>query len=174
MMVRSSVFRAVGGFNPRVIAAEDDEFCLRVGKKGHRLIRLPEPMTEHDLNMKRFSEWWRRSIRNGHGFAEVGTMHPPHLAREQKRVWVYGLLLPLAALGAVAVGLWPVALLVVALYGVSWWRTATGLQGEGLSPGMARHQALFLTLSKFPNLIGMLTYHWRRTRGADATIIEYK
>ena len=34
--------------------------------------------------------------------------------------------------------------------------------------------ALLLTLSKFPNLIGMATYHWRRGRNAQMRIIEYK
>lgn len=175
MMVRVSAFREVGGFNPNVIAAEDDEFCLRLGKSGHRVVRLPEEMTRHDINMTRFREWWKRTIRNGHGFAQVGRMHEPHLLKERQRVWFYGLALPLTALIGLVGGLWPVTLLVVAVYVANWWRTARGLrQSEGLSPGMARHQAIYLTLAKIPNLIGMMTYHIRRWRGSDATIIEYK
>jgi hypothetical protein len=38
----------------------------------------------------------------------------------------------------------------------------------------ALHHALFLSLSKFPNLIGMLTYYLRKRRGAAMRIIEYK
>jgi hypothetical protein len=36
-----------------------------------------------------------------------------------------------------------------------------------------RHAA-FLTLSKFPNVIGMIRYHWRRFSHAQMRIIEYK
>ena len=174
MMVRADVFRAVGGFNPRVIASEDDEFCLRVGKAGHRVVRLPEQMTRHDANMTRFGEWWKRTIRNGHGFAEVGRMHDPHFKRERQRVWVYGGLLPLVLILSLLAGFWAGVLLVLAVYGWNWWRTAEGLRYDGLRPGQARHHALFLTISKIPNMIGMLTYHRRRLTQADATIIEYK
>ncbi len=174
MMVRASVFRELGGFNPTVIASEDDEFCLRVGKAGYRILRLPEQMTRHDFAMTKFSAWWRRTIRNGHGFAEVGRMHPPHFLRERQRVWVYGALLPLAFLVSLIMGFRLGMLLVLGLYVFSWFRTADRLKYDGLGPWQARHHALFLTISKIPNLIGMLTYHRRRLRGADATIIEYK
>ncbi|KAA8608479.1 glycosyl transferase, partial [Salipiger aestuarii] len=36
MMVRAKAFRAIGGFDPAVIAAEDDEFCTRLRKGGWR------------------------------------------------------------------------------------------------------------------------------------------
>ena len=75
MMVRTQAFRNTGGFNPNVIAAEDDEFCLRLDKAGWKLRRLPLAMTWHDAAMTRFSAWWRRTIRDGHGFAQVGFMH---------------------------------------------------------------------------------------------------
>jgi hypothetical protein len=45
---------------------------------------------------------------------------------------------------------------------------------EGLPGREAMHHALFLSLSKFPNLLGMLTYHWRRWQGNEMNIIEYK
>jgi hypothetical protein len=38
----------------------------------------------------------------------------------------------------------------------------------------ALHQAIFLSLSKFPNLIGMLTYKLRKWQGVAMQIIEYK
>ncbi len=174
MMVRASVFRALGGFNPTVIASEDDEFCLRVGKAGHKLLRLPEQMTRHDTAMFRFTEWWRRTIRNGHGFAEVGRMHDPHFKRERQRVWVYGGVLPLIAILSALFGVWLGVIAVLAIYYYNWSRTADGLLGQGLRKWQARHHAFFLTISKIPNMIGLLTYHKRRLRGDAATIIEYK
>ncbi|NDV98283.1 glycosyltransferase family 2 protein [Salipiger sp. PrR002] len=173
MMVRAEAFAEVGGFDPTVIAAEDDEFCIRLRKAGWTLERIPHEMTRHDAAMTRFSQWWRRAVRTGHGFAQVGHLHPEYFTTERKRALVYALGLPLLLLlGLLIVG--PLALLVLAAYPLNWARTARGLRREGLPVPEARRHALLLTLSKFPNLVGMATYHWRRLRQAPMRLIEYK
>ncbi|WP_373283078.1 glycosyltransferase [Cribrihabitans marinus] len=172
MMVRATAFEQVGGFDETVIAAEDDEFCLRLAGKGWRLERLPSPMTRHDAGMTRFSEWWRRAERAGHGFAQVGRMHPGHFRAERRRVIVFGLLLPLLALS----GIWfaPALLLASALYALSFLRAWQGLRRDGLPVVEAAHQALFLVASKFPNLVGMIRYAAHRLRRHAPRIIEYQ
>ncbi|MDO6479806.1 glycosyltransferase [Shimia thalassica] len=173
MMVRSQAFEMVGGFNPSVIAAEDDEFCIRVGAAGWRLHRLPESMTRHDANMTRFDQWWQRAIRSGHGFAQVGHLHPDYFVPERRRVWVFGAILPVLALVGLVTSLWLTAIGVVA-YALSYWRTKLGLIQSGLLPERARRHAVYLTLSKVPNLRGMLTFYWRHFKGRSMNIIEYK
>lgn len=169
MLVRAEAFRAVGGFNPDLIAGEDPEFSLRLGKAGWRLERLPLPMTLHDAAMTSFGQWWKRTVRTGHCFAEIGRMHPPHFRGEIRRVWIYGLALPLIfVLGLFTSPL--IALAVVALYLLSFVKTLGGLRGQP----MAAKQAGLLTLAKIPNLIGMLAYHRSRARGEAVRIIEYK
>ncbi len=172
MMVRSRAYIEAGGFDARVIAAEDDEFCQRIAKAGWGLRRLPVEMTRHDAAMARFGQWWRRAVRSGHGFAQVGEMHPGYFARERARVWVYGLVLPLLAVAGL---FWlPLLVGVLAAYALSYAKTAQGLRKSGMSTRDALHQGIFLSLSKFPNLIGILTYHSRKWRGAAMRIIEYK
>ena len=173
MVVRASAYRDAGGYNARVIAAEDDEFCLRLGKAGWRLQRLPIAMTCHDAAMMRFGQWWRRAVRSGHGFAQVGDLHPEFFRPERRRVWFYGLILPLLFLAGLLWSGW-LAAGVAALYLLSYLRSAYGLKRAGLAWPKAAHQALFLSLSKFPNLIGMFTYFWRKVRASDMRIIEYK
>lgn len=173
MMVRAAAYDQAGGFDPVVIAAEDDEICIRLAKAGWRLTRLPVAMTRHDAAMTRFSQWWRRAVRSGHGFAQVGYLHPEYFVRERQRAWLFAAILPLIALAGAAVSPWlPVA--VLALYLASYLRTAQGLMREALPGREAAHHALFLTLSKFPNLLGMMTFHLRRLRRAEMRIIEYK
>jgi cellulose synthase/poly-beta-1,6-N-acetylglucosamine synthase-like glycosyltransferase len=173
MMVRSASYIEAGGFDAQVIAAEDDEFCQRLRKAGWGLRRLPLPMTRHDAAMTRFGQWWRRAVRSGHGFAQVGDLHPGYFARERTRVWVYGLALPVLALAGLV--FWgPLLVLVLAAYALSYLKTVQGLRGEGMATASALHHGVFLTLSKFPNLIGMLTYELRKRRGAAMRIIEYK
>ncbi len=173
MVVRARAYEAAGGFDPTVIAAEDDEFCLRLGQAGWHLRRLPVAMTRHDAAMTRFSQWWRRAVRSGHGFAQVGRLHPGFFRPERRRVWLFGLILPLVFLAGLIWSGW-LALAVMAAYLASYLRSTRGLMRAGLPAAMAARQAVFLSLSKFPNLIGMLTYHLRRVRRADMRIIEYK
>ena len=174
MMVRCDVFDAVGGFNPTVVAAEDDEFCTRIRKSGRRIIRLPQPMTRHDAAMTRFSQWWQRAVRSGHGFAQVGDLHPDYFVKERRRVILYGGALPTIALLSLVFTA-PLYLIgVLAVYALSYLRTVRGLQREGLGRSMALRQAVYLSISKFPNLIGMARYHLRKIRGSAMRIIEYK
>lgn len=181
MMVRTEAFLAVGGFDPAVIAAEDDEFCIRIRRSGLGIERLPRAMTRHDAAMTRFSEWWLRAKRAGHGFAQVGRMHPGYFRHARRRVWVFGLALPVLMLagagtalaGATAVGTAMVAA-AVAGYLLSYLSGVRGLAREGLGMRDALHHGLFLSLSKVPNLLGMLTYFWRRLRQREMKLIEYK
>lgn len=174
MMVRSEAFDAAGGFNPAVIAAEDDEFCIRVRDSGWKMLRLPEVMSRHDAAMTRFSQWWNRAKRAGHGFAQVDHMHPGYFGRELKRVQLYGFAVPAFALISLVV-FPPLILLAVAAYGFSYVRSVQGLIArDGLTPARAARHGVFLTLSKLPNVLGVFTFHWRRMRGHAMHLIEYK
>lgn len=181
MMVRRTAFEAVDGLTPDLIAGEDEEFCLRLGQAGWGLERLPLPMTRHDAAMTRFSEWWQRAVRAGHAFAQIGRMHPAHFRAERRRILIYAVALPLVFLGglimAISGAVLSGVLLAVAalsLYELSWLRTSYGLMRDGLPAAQAIRHGAFLTLSKFANLIGVLTYHWRRLRQREMRLIEYK
>lgn len=173
MMVRSHAFEEIGGFDPEVIAAEDDEFCERLRKSGYRLLRLPIPMTHHDANMTSFWQWWSRAVRTGHGFEQVNDLHPEYFVRERHRMWIYGAVLPLLTLVG-AVLFWPLFLIAALLYLTSYIRTAIGLRANGLPMRRALKHSVFLFISKFPNLIGAAMYRKRKRLGREMEIIEYK
>ena len=82
-------------------------------------------------------------------------------------------MLPLLALIG-AMFFWPLLVAVLALFALSYLRTARGLMKSGLPKLRAAHHAFYLFLSKFPNIVGAATYHMRKRRGADMEIIEYK
>ncbi len=69
-LMRVDAFAAVGGFRPELIAGEEPELCVRLRAKGWKVWRLDAEMTLHDAAMTRFSQWWRRSLRAGHAYAE--------------------------------------------------------------------------------------------------------
>ncbi len=170
---RSDVFRAVGGFDETVIAAEDDDFCIRVRGNDWRIVRINQDMCFHDADMHRFGQWWRRAVRAGHAYAQVGEIHAGYFAAARRRAWIWGLVLPaLALVGAPFSNGW--SLLLFLLYPLSFLRVHRKLVQNGAKPTHAGLFAGFLTLSKFPNLIGMLDYKRKRLLGREVAIVEYK
>lgn len=176
-MVRPAVFRAVGGFRADVIAAEDNEFCVRVRRIGSKILLLDTAMVLHDAAMKRFIEWWRRARRTGHAYAQVAALHGKgderYFVRECRRIWIWGLVIP-----ALALGLAPfthgLSLTLLAVYALQFlWILLKG-RGRGWSSGDAAVYAFFTVISKFPAIEGMLAYHWRHWRGLTLTIMEHK
>lgn len=168
-MGRTGAILAAGGFNPDLIAGEEPELCLRLRQAGWEIWRLEDDMALHDIAMTRFGQWWQRTRRGGYTYAEGAAMHgrtpERHKLRELKSALAWGLVLPLALLaGALALTPWILAgLLVYPLQVLRLHRR-----------GLPLVQALFLTLGKFPEAQGALTYAWRRLTRRDARLIEYK
>lgn len=172
-MTRMDVFKSVNGFNPDIIAAEDDDFCVRVRGAGFKIHRIDCDLCFHDADMHHFSQWWQRSLRAGHAYAQVGEIHPGYFSSPRRRAWLWGLILPIVALlGIPFTGGW--SLVLLGLYPLSYLRTRANLIKNGAASSHASLHAWFLTLSKFPNLIGMLDYRRKRLQKRSVTIVEYK
>lgn len=174
VMMRAAGLQAVNGYNPRLIAGEEPELCLRLRGKGWRVWRLDAEMTLHDAAMTRISQWWKRSMRAGYTFAEGVHMHgkPPerHRVVESRRAWVWGLVIPLAALlGAWLIHPWALALLLA--YPLQMLRLFRGFRGT-FKERAAR--AVFMVLGKFAEACGQLKFVALRLSGGTARLIEYK
>ncbi len=70
VMMRANALCAVEGYREDVIAAEEDELCIRLRAKGWRIWRLATDMALHDASITHFGQWWRRALRSGYGFAQ--------------------------------------------------------------------------------------------------------
>ena len=168
-MMRVVALRAVGGYNGGLIAGEEPELCVRLRAAGWRIERLDAEMTWHDAAMTRFGQWWKRTKRAGHAFAEGAALHgaPPerHWVRETRRALLWGAALPLVILSALFLSPW-LALLLALAYPVQVVRL-------GLRDGdWAR--AVFTVLGKFPEAQGALGYYLSRLRGRKQGLVEYK
>ena len=171
-LMRMAALNQVGGFDPRLIAGEEPELCVRLRARGWEIWRLDAEMALHDAAMTRFGQWWTRTRRGGHAAAEAMAMHgrPPerHGVAPVRRALAWGLALPLAALlGALAT---PWALALLAAYPAQVARLAVR-RGGGRG---AWEQALFLTLGKFAEAAGIAGYAWHRLTGRRARLIEYR
>lgn len=168
-LMRGAAFRAVGGFDPTVIAGEEPELCLRLRAAGWRIWRIDAEMTLHDAGLTRFGQWWTRARRAGYAYALGAHMHGAtperHWVRETRRALLWGLALPGTILfAAVLVSPWALAALLA--YPVQILRL-------GLRSGDPV-QAGFLTLAKFAEAQGILGFRADRQRGRSGRIIEYK
>lgn len=172
LLVRSDAHIAIGGYNPVVIAGEDIDYCLRMGSQGRRVL-LPKSMTRHDVDMTSFSQWWKRAVRAGHSYAHIGDLYSGRSRREILRAIVYAFVLPIAAI--ICLMVYPLAVVgVLSLYFLSYVKTARGLHQNGQKIGESFHHAFYLSLSKFPNFLGITKYYLRKFRRSDMKIIEYK
>jgi len=167
-MMRLSAVQQVGGFRADLIAGEEPELCLRLRHAGWSIWRLDAEMTVHDAQILRFGQWWTRSRRAGHAFAEGAALHGAapdrHWVRETRRALIWGGGLPLGIAGLMVLSPWAVLLLLA--YPAQVLRL-------GLRDGNWE-QAVFATLGKFPEAQGAVQYHIGRFRGRKTTIVEYK
>lgn len=172
-LIRMKALDEVGGYDPRLIAGEEPEMCVRLRAKGWEIWRLDAEMTLHDAAITRFGQFWKRARRGGHAWAEGAAMHgaPPerHGVAESRRALLWGAVLPLAILAA-AILLTPWALLLLLVYPAQMLRLARR-DGGGRA---ALERAALLTAGKFAEALGVLEYRWRRFRGRPAGLIEYK
>jgi GT2 family glycosyltransferase len=173
-LIRAEVFRAVGGYSPDLISGEEPELCVRLRSAGWRIWRIDAEMTLHDANITRFGQWWRRSMRGGHAFAEVSARHAGSpfaiWTRSSRRAVLWGFAVPLVALfGAVLIH--PVLLSILLLYPIQVARIALR---EGLTKPASWTFAFFATLAKFPEMQGVARFYWGRLFKRRNAIIEYK
>ncbi len=171
-LMRIAPLRAVGSYCPDLIAGEEPELCVRLRSAGWTIWRIKEEMTLHDAAMTRWSQWWRRSKRAGHAFAEVSWIHrgSPHAiwGRSVVSAAVWGGAIPLAiVLLSLA---HPAYLISFVIYPLQIARMA--LRAGGSADDWAF--ATFTVIGKVPELAGILQYHLSRLRGRKNRLIEYK
>ncbi|MBN8630745.1 MAG: glycosyltransferase [Rhodobacterales bacterium] len=166
-MMRTLALEQVGGFNPDLIAGEEPELCVRLRAAGWKVWRLDREMTLHDAAMYRIGQWWKRTRRSGYAFAEGAAMHGAapefHWVAETRSTLFWGLALPLTGLLGLFFSPW--AMLVLLAYPLQILRLRRRLGTE---------RAVFLTLGKFPEALGVLQYYRNRVLQRRGGLIEYK
>lgn len=167
-LMRYTAVMAVGGYRADLIAGEEPELCLRLRRAGGEVWRIDADMTLHDAAMHRFGQWWRRTVRAGHAFAEGAALHGAgperHWVAETRRAVLWGGVLPLAVLLAAVVAPW-LAVALAAMYPVQVMRLAR--RGGWV-------WAVFNVTGKLAEAQGVAGYWLGRAKGRRRGLIEYK
>ena len=181
-MMRASAFRDVSGYDASVIAGEEPEMCVRLRAAGWTIERIDAEMTLHDAAMFHFAQWWKRSLRAGHAYAEGFAMHgaPPerHRAKEHRSILFWGLGIPLIAFAAqIALSIvaprfvW-VGLIPLLAYPLLFAKIAMRRRRDLGTRAML--YAASVVIGKFPQMLGVLKYWSGRFSGKKSAVIEYK
>lgn len=170
-LVRRAAIEAVDGFRDDLIAGEEPEMCLRLRREGWSIWRLDAEMTLHDAQLLHFAQWWRRSRRAGHAFAEgaylYGSAPERHWVTETRRAVIWGAALPVVLVILALISPW--LALPALIYPLQVLRLARR------DPGPGRWgNALFSVLGKFAEAQGVIEFHLNRLRGKRRGIMEYK
>jgi GT2 family glycosyltransferase len=176
-LMRAEAVRCVGGFDPTVPAAEDDEICLRIRRAGWRVLRLDADMGRHDAAMMHFRQWWRRAVRCGYAYAQGAWLHgrgpERHFVRERRRVLFWGAALPVLILGLA----WPTggwSLLALLLYPIQALRVMLRERKRSEHGGAVAAYGAACMLGKFPEFIGICRFYQTRLWRQTARLVEHK
>jgi len=182
VLMRRSALDEVGGYDAELIAGEEPEMCRRMRSRGYRILHIDHPMTGHDLQITRFSQYWKHAARAGHAFAEISARFRASEDKfwdaERKRNLVRGgfwmtslavaLIVSVLALSVIPFLVWLSLLLLLSLR--SAWKSRWKSQHlpSLLLYGIHSH------LQQVPICVGQLTYSLDQKRGNRRTLIEYK
>lgn len=163
-LMRFAALQEVGGYDPTLIAGEEPDLCRRLGARGGEIWRIEAEMTWHDAAMTRFGQWWRRSQRAGHAFAEGTARHGfDHWGRETRRALIWGAGLPV------------VIFLAGVIHPLGWCLAlAYPAQVTRLARRGSWRWAFFSVLGKFAEARGALGFYLGQLIGRRRGLIEYK
>jgi glycosyltransferase involved in cell wall biosynthesis len=171
-LARTEAIWEVGGYHEGLIAGEEPEMCARLRSRGWGVRRIDHEMTLHDAAMSRFVQWWRRTLRAGHAFADVSAIHPALWRREVRSSLAWGLAVPVIAVLAASVSGW-LGLGLLGAYPALWGRIFQRRARRDTLRDAALYST-FCVLGKFPESAGALKFWWNRRRGRRSKLIEYK
>lgn len=181
VLMRRSALAQLEGYDPTLIAGEEPELCRRLRARGHRIVHIDAPMTRHDLNMTRFSQYWRRAMRAGYAYSEVsnrfhGSADPMWLRESRRNVrngsfWITWLVVGIVLLTFRNVWILPWFALLIALPVRSAWKARLRAPGQ---KSLLLLYGIHSQLQQIPILAGQLRYFLNRHSGKQRTPIEYK
>ncbi len=181
VLLRRKALLETGGFDEGLIAGEEPELCRRMRARGYRILHIDHPMTGHDLQITRFSQYWRRAARAGHAYAEVSERYrqssDPSWTSERRGNLIRGsfwsLSLAAAILASLRFGFLPFALWLALLFLLSI-RSAWKARWKGASLWILFLYGIHSHLQHVPILVGQMQYQFNKRYGRSRKLIEYK
>jgi len=177
-LFRRSALERASGYDESLIAGEEPDLCYRIRRDPSiKVLSLNRPMTRHDMNMTRWRQYWKRCMRTGHAYAEVGGRHRGmtrwRVARWRNLLYAFGT--PASVVASLASwSYWP-AISWMMLVGAAVVRNAFRVRGRIGGMRDALLYSLHHYISKTPAACGQILYWIRRAaRREPQPLMEYR
>jgi cellulose synthase/poly-beta-1,6-N-acetylglucosamine synthase-like glycosyltransferase len=181
-LFRRNLLIETGGFDETLIAGEEPDLCRRIAALGFTILHVDRPMTGHDLAITRWRQYWKRSTRAGHAFAEVSerfqTTEQAFWSDESRRnrnraililgLFIAGLVGSIVFASFLPIGLFCLFFLTLAVRSAWKARWKTNDKVALMLYGVHSH------LQQIPIYIGQLQYKWNKRKGKRSMLLEYK
>ncbi len=181
-LVRRHVLEEVGGYDEMLIAGEEPDLCRRIRARGYRIVHVDRLMTQHDLAITHWSQYWRRAKRTGYAYAQVSERYRnsvmPLWSREARanRIRAACLLcLPVIVVQCswFMMSVYPIlaalCFLLLLVLRTAWKaKTKSSIWSTRLLYALHSH------IQQIPIFVGQLRYLHDRKQGIKRELIEYK
>ncbi len=175
-MIRKSAFQQIKGFNPSVIAGEEPEMCYRLRQFNWKIFRLDKLMAKHDANICCFSQWWRRTVRTGHAYAQGGSLHflekESFCLKQSLSCWIWAFFVPTFTL-IVSIVFNVYFLCLALLYFFLFMKIYIKTYNRTNNYRSTMVYSFFTVIAKWPQLFGQMLFIKRKMYGSRYAIIEY-
>lgn len=179
---RRSTLVAARGYDETLIAGEEPELCSRMRILGHRILHIDAPMTQHDLAIDHFAQYWKRAERAGHAYAEVSARFAgskfPLWSEESRRNRLHALTLVVLPIVSIGLGvflrsLWPVAAMAL-FFAMLFLRSAWKSRWKCANAATLLLYGVHSHLQQVPIAVGQWRYRVSRRKGQKLKLVEYK
>ncbi len=182
VLIRRDVLEQVSGYDETLIAGEEPEMCRRIRARDFVILHADRAMTQHDLGIRTFRQYWKRATRTGYAYAEVSrrfqaTSMPlwtrESLANRNRAVALSSLTGVALLTSVVALSFVPVSIMLGFLLMLS---VRTAVKNEWKKSGFTT-RLLYGAHSHFqqiPIYTGQLRFAWDKRMKRQRNLIEYK
>jgi GT2 family glycosyltransferase len=163
-MIRATAFHELGGFRSHLTAGEEAELMARMRNCGWEIWRIDNLMVVHDAHLLTFDQWWRRTKRGGHSYANMWCITKDWvkpLCLTQLRSCIFWVLVLPATVTACAAALsTPAAMIIIPVaYLLQISRLAVR---RGAASASSWVYSSMIMLAKVAEAAGVLTYMYKR------------
>jgi len=156
--------------------------CQRIRAHGDVILHIDKPMTLHDLAITHWSQYWQRTVRGGHAYAEISTLlrdtATPLWQQESRQnffkasvltaLFILGFIMTLFLKSFIPLGISFLLFLLLSL------RSAIKARWKSSNPLTLFLYGLHSQFQHIPIAFGQLSFYYHHWRGKRRRLIEYK
>ncbi|MBI9097869.1 MAG: glycosyltransferase [Spirochaetaceae bacterium] len=166
-LVRRTAYEQAGGFNDMLLTGEEAEFCSRIRKAGHLIVRLDCKMAQHDSDLISFSDWWKRAVWGGYGDAiQYDILESGISNKQRKKIFsslLWSFIMPGLFLIGVFFSFWKLygllgSVLILLTYCALFSKIYAERRRQGDNKNNAALYSIFCVIRKFPHALGFVRY----------------